>query len=530
MGSYLIKCINMKNVLQLIGISLVLLPFYFFLYKIFSVRALSFGCFDDCGNYMAGYFMNQGRVLYSEIFYNHIMGAAWLSYFIQKFHNSINIYDLVLVHRQVILFISFLFSIIFIKRFGWLGLLFIIVYELSKFYFFGDRFLAESIVVFAASYLVGVLFYKYQYKKLITFDIFFSGFLAFLIVFLREPYIPLALFLYMAILFGKQYRGKKIGSVLIFLFLILIVVVNTPMNDFIFNDFTVNMQTAIKGEIGKNNTFGVGIIQVFLYPVFTFFYGKINALRFFEIALSTAFLYGIVFAYFKKGKKLLVLLLIISLALANIRVTPPGTVYYEAYHMLVWYGMFVFITLALLKLLLKKSKRMGIGFSVMLCLSWLYLIFSPNAYLYDKIDLQEQLLTNFGNDMNIGNVINHLSNSSDTLFLDGGDDMIYWVSKRNSPYKYSLYTGVMPQIPLYKKARLAMFRSNPPDFFYDFCSPSAPYNTQIPSFIKPSYTQLLYNGKPSCLYIKNEKIKKISPAQWEEAKKGFFELSLSGNK
>jgi hypothetical protein len=517
----------MKNLIQLFGITLVLLPFYFFLYKIFSVRALSFGCFDDCGNYMAGYFMNQGKTLYSEIFYNHIMGAAWLSYFIQKFHNSINIYDLVLVHRQVILFISFLFSIFFIKRFGWLGLFFVVVYELSKFYFFGDRFLAESIVVFAASYLLGVLFYKYQYNKQTTFDLIFPGFLTFLIIFLREPYIPLALFLYLAILFGKQYKREKTMSILIFLFLILAVLVNTQLADFIFNDFTVNMQTAIKGEIGKNNTFGIGIIQVFTYPVFTFFYGKLNALRFFEIALSITFLFGIAFTYFKKRKKLLVFLLVFSLALANIRVTPPGTAYYEAYHMLVWYGMFTFITFALLKDLFIKYKRLSIGLSVMVFASWLYLVFFPGSYLYNKIDLQEQLLTNFGNDMNIGNVINHLSESSDTLFLDGGDDMIYWVSKRNSPYRYSLYTGVMPQIPLYKNARIAMFRSDPPDFFYDFCSPNAPYNSQIPSFIKPSYVQLLYNGKPSCLYVREEKMKKISPAQWKTANDGFFSLPPS---
>ena len=515
----------MRNALQIIGIVLILLPFYFFLYKIFSVRALSFGCFDDCGNYMAGYFMNQGRVLYSEIFYNHIMGAAWLSYFIQKFHSSINVYDLVLVHRQVILIISFMFSVIFIKRFGWLGFYFIVFYELSKFYFFGDRFLAESIVVFAAAYLVGVLFYKYQYKQLKTFDILFSGFLTFLIIFLREPYIPLAVFLYTAILYGKQYKKIKTVSIMIFLFLIFIVAINTQVKDFFFNDFTVNMQTAIKGEIGRNNTFGVGIIQVFFYPVFIFMYGKINALRFFEVALSIAFIFGIVFVFLKKRKRTLAILVVLSLALANIRVTPPGTSYYEAYHMLVWYGMYIFITLALLMVLMKKYKKLGIALSVILAVSWGYLVFLPGSYLYDKIDLQEQLLTNFGNDMNIGNVINHLSDSSDTLFLDGGDDMIYWVSKRNSPYKYSLYTGVMPQIKLYKDARINMFKSDPPDFFYDFCSPRASYNTQLPSFVKSSYVQLLYNGKPSCLYIRKEKMKKITPAQWRAANEGFFSLS-----
>ncbi len=129
----------LSQTIKLTAITFFLVGFNIVLYKIFSTRALAFGCFDDCANYMAGYFMKHGRELYSEIFYNHIMGMAHFSFAIQSMYDSINIYDLVLIHRKFIMFVSFIFGVLIIKRFSWQGLVFVVMYELTKFYVFGDR-------------------------------------------------------------------------------------------------------------------------------------------------------------------------------------------------------------------------------------------------------------------------------------------------------------------------------------------------------------------------------------------------------
>ena len=124
-------------------------------------------------------------------------------------------------------------------------------------------------------------------------------------------------------------------------------------------------------------------------------------------------------------------------------------------------------------------------------------MFNPNSYLFDKHNLQEDLLTNFGKEMHIGTIVHDLSKPTDTLFLDGADDLIYWQAELQSPYKYSWYTAIMPQVQVYRTERLAMFKNTPPDFYYDFCTKSAPLHSSLPEFVKDSFQQLYDNGKPS---------------------------------
>ncbi|MGE5041500.1 MAG: hypothetical protein ACM3IJ_01210 [Candidatus Levyibacteriota bacterium] len=501
------------------GIVVFLLIFELLLYKIFSRRSLSFGCFDDCANYMAGYFMLQGKTLYSQIFYNHIMGMADLSFLVQKLHHSINMYDLVLTHRKIIMASSFLFGFLLMVRFNWKGFLFVVLYELSKFYVFGDRFLGESIAVYAGVYLVGLILEKFNNKKgLHAVDYILAGMSAFLIIFMREPYIPFALAAFGFLLFGK-FSGQKWLGLAAFFLPLMVVLLTTDIPAFIFNDFTVNAATAIKGEVQSSRLLGIGLPEMFLYPVFLLFTGKFNFFHYFLISLSIVFCVGIVERVIA-GKKFFALILLLLLGLANIRVTPPGTTYFEAYHMMVWFGLFLFSAIYFATEFQKIHMRVvGLG---IICIGWGMVVLGPGSYLYDKIDLQEALLTNFGKVMQVGNVVHDLSHPSDTLFLDGADDMVYWQSGLFSPYAYSWYTSVMPMIPIYKEARIAMFKKDPPTFYYDYCSKTAPFHSSLPGFVKESYQQLYESGKPSCLYILKSKVPAISPNQWERAKEAFF--------
>lgn len=466
--------------------------------------------------------MLSGKTLYSQIFYNHIMGMAWLSFFIQKFHQAINIYDLVLFHRQIIMVIAFMFDLLIIKRFKWTGLWFVLFYEFSKFYVFGDRFLGESIVVYACVFLFGLVFEKFLRHKLSPTDLVLSGIFTFLVIFMREPYIPLIVFLYGIILWGSVGKAK-IASVFVFLILIGVVLLNTSLPDFYFNDVTLN-KILIENEASSNSVAGVGFFQVFLYPVSIFLYGKLNAFRFFEITLSVVFLTGIIFEFFKNKKKMLVAIVLIALGIANLRITPPGSTYFEAYHQMVWLGMFIFASVILCMEVIKRKKIRGALLGILITVGWGAAVFGPGSYVYDKVDLQEQLLTNFGTVMNVGTVVRNLSDTSDTLFLDGADDMIYWQSGLYSPYEYSWYTSLMRSVPLYIEERTNMFKNNPPVFYYDFCTPLAPTHNSLPGFVKNKYQQLYNNGKPSCLYVLKTKVPNISQQQWEKAKQGFYGL------
>ncbi len=105
-------------------------------------RTVSFGCFDDCFNFVGAYFMLKGKILYSQAFYNHQPLAAYISYLIQFFSHPKTIYQLILDHRIFVFLFSVLFDLLLIKRFKQTGIFFVIFYELTKYYLFGKRFLA----------------------------------------------------------------------------------------------------------------------------------------------------------------------------------------------------------------------------------------------------------------------------------------------------------------------------------------------------------------------------------------------------
>src|SRR3989344_1885928 len=108
----------------------------------------AFGCFDDCPNIMAGWFLLKGRVLYEQIFYNHQPLIVYFSELIQWITSPKSLYQLVLFHRLFLYLFSFCFGILLVIRFRLKGFLFLLLYETTKYYFFGDRFLAEAFIVY----------------------------------------------------------------------------------------------------------------------------------------------------------------------------------------------------------------------------------------------------------------------------------------------------------------------------------------------------------------------------------------------
>src|SRR3989344_1861502 len=153
------------NALILLILLFLLIPLYVILYKIYIPRVNAFGCFDDCFNYLGGYFIANGKHIYSNFFFNHQPIPAFLSYIIQTVTHPINIFDLVLRHRQALMLFGLLFNALLIIRFRLPAFLFVIIFELSKFYVFGDRFLAEGIIVYPIVYLTGVVLLKLSNEK-----------------------------------------------------------------------------------------------------------------------------------------------------------------------------------------------------------------------------------------------------------------------------------------------------------------------------------------------------------------------------
>ncbi len=517
-----------RSNLNLFLLLLFLLPFYVTLYKIYIPRVNAFGCFDDCNNFMGGYFLLQGKHIFSEFFFNHQPFAAYISYLLQLITNPQNIFELILRHRQFVVLFSLIANAFLIWRFRLPAFIFVLLYEPAKFYLFGDRFLAEGMIVYPLVYLTGLMLLKLfpisaKGGPVSGWDYLLLPIFAWFVIFMREPYVPLTLVLLAVILFEKSIKRIKTWPIVLFLILSVTTLFSFNISEYFFNVFTVNYMAVLPSDI-KTDMFGNRYVQAFFYPIYIFFYGHSNILRSLLILIDIVFLANLAVLIKNKSYRTAFALLSI-LGLANIRIVLPGTMFYEAFHMLVWFALFLFLTSYLIFLNLAKKK---LFYSSILIVSFALLSFvsSRSYFAHEPFDQQEALLINYGEVMQIGEVVRKLSNSGDTLFLDGSEDIIYWQAKLPSAYKYSWYTSAMPRFKKYTDARLGMFRTSPPTFYKEFGS--CPKRIEmgelyrLPDFVANQYMRLYNLEKPSCLFVRKDKIKHISDIQWKKAAEHLY--------
>jgi len=514
-----------KSILIKLSSLFILIFLYFILYKIYIPRVNAFGCFDDCNNFMRGYFVLQGKELFSEVFSGHQPLGSYISTIIQAVTSPQNIFELVLRHRQFILLFGFIFNFILILRFGVKVILFTLIFELSKFYLFGDRFLGDAMVVYPLIYLLGITYKKIQKEKIFLFDYIVAAVFCWFIIFMREPYIPIALFIYAVFLLNKNLTKIQLFSFVLFLTLSILTIFAHDVVEYFFNVVTFNFQVNIPAEV-STGMFGPKFFQWFFYPFYIFIYGPVNLFKSILIAVNVVFFIVFLHLVVNKNYKLAGFIFL-SLGLANIRTIIPGSTFYNAFHMLVWYGLFVFTTITFLFEIRLNRKIFFIGILILLG-ALIYFVSSPIYFAKEKIDEHTEFITNYGSYLQEGEVIKILSNKKDTLFLDASDDLIYWQAGLPSSYKYSWYTSSMPSFKKYTDARIEMFETNPPAFYreYGFCpkeiDPGQSY--RLPDFIKNDYLNLIKDNKPSCLYVKKDKLKDISDDQWKEAATWYYAL------
>src|SRR3989344_858568 len=240
------------NALILLILLFLLIPLYVILYKIYMPRITAFGCFDDCFNYVGGYFIANGKVIYRDFFFNHQPIPAIISLFVQTITQQINIFELILRHRQFLLLFGFLFNALLVVRFRYIAIPFILILELSKFYVFGDRFLAEGIIVYPVVYLSGLALLKLSKRKLYTIDYTLSVLFTWFVIFSREPYIPLALLLFIIIFWGKLDKTKKILLGIFVILTIGLLAYIGDLKEYYFNVVTFNLKAILPVDVSAS--------------------------------------------------------------------------------------------------------------------------------------------------------------------------------------------------------------------------------------------------------------------------------------
>lgn len=508
-----------------------LLPLFFALYQIYIPRINAFGCFDDCNNFMRGYFVLQGKALFLEVFSGHQPLGSYLSTIIQYFTQPQNIFELILRHRQFMIIFALIMNALIIYRFGAVFLLFTVIYEFSKFYIFGDRFLGDGMIVYPLIYIVGLIFLKYQNLKIYLFDYILVAIFVWFIIFMRVTYAPVAMVSFIFFLWKwpiLPFKKEQIMSIAVFTVLSLITIIIHDIGEYFYNVVFFNYQINLQAE-AKPEMFGPWYLHWFFYPIFVYFYGPINEFKNLLIGLNSIFIILFLGLIWKKEFKLALAIFLI-LGFSNIRTVLPGSIFYGAFHMISWFGLIIFISIELIKKL-SNSKLRLVGFGFMIGV-FLVFLSSPGYFAKSKTDSHQEFITNYGSYLQEGEALRALSSEGDTLFIDGSDDLIYWQSGLSSPYKYSWYTSSMNMLEKYSKEREIMFKDTPPTFYreYGYCVKDEDYEFteayKIPEIIKENYTRLLIDEKPSCIYVMNEKLGSFSEDQLKKASEFKFTIPI----
>lgn len=486
--------------------AIVLVGIIFLTSKAYYQRIGAYGCGDQCFNFVAAFFMLKGKGLYSQIFFNHQPLMAYLSYLIQKTLQPSTLYQLVLYHRLWLIVFSVLMDFLLVLRFRWAGIGFALFYETTKYYLTGHFFLPEAVVAYLVAYLFGLWWEKGRNRVLLT-DYLLAPFFTWLVIFLREPYIPLAVLLYFLWLFPL--KKKKIFSLLFLIFLSLVTLATLPLKDYFYDLIWINRQF-VSNEIQSVGIQGIKLLKIFFYPLLIFFTGPNTYFHRILIGLDLVFLISAL------GSRFLITTILI-MGLAGIRYIEPGTMYYQAFHLLPWYSLF----LMAIFVRLKTMKRILLVF---LAGIFFYAIFSRESFLRERVNSQGEFTLNYANYYAYGTVIKTLSRANDTLFLEFWDDLIYWQAGLDSAYQYSLYTPAMAGSPKFIRARLEMFKKAPPDFYYSYYGAGKNCRSLAPAENQSDYLQLYFSQNPTCLYLKKTKLTQITADQWQEVGKLGFHL------
>ena len=473
----------------------------------FIQRIGAFGCSDQCANFVAAYFMLKGKQLYSQVFFNHQLLMPYISFILQYVFHPVSIYKLVLHHHIFMVLLAFIINSILIVRFGIVGFCFAIFYEATKYYLHGNLFLPEAIAVYPLIYMFLLAIKTFKGDKIKRTDALIAALTTWFVIFLREPYIPLSLLLFSRIVIYCS-KKNKILSICILIVLSVVSFFSVDFSNYIFDVFTVNSQS-IQQRISLEN-----IAKSFFYPVLILIDGKRTFLGELLVLLNVVFLiFSFIFLTVFKEKKLMSFIFIV-LGFSAIRFVQPGTMYFEAFHILPWYALFLASIFYMFERILEflKKKRLFCSVVVYFVLIFLYIVFSPRSFLQDSIDKQREFTTNFASYFAYGQTIKTLAEKESTVYLDVWDDLIYWETGLDSPFQYSLFIPVMKIIPKFENARLEMFKKTPPDFYYSRCTEKDNYSFP-PLNIQNSYLQLLKNGENSCLFIKKFILDKVTKQQ-----------------
>ncbi|OGE28137.1 hypothetical protein A2867_01120 [Candidatus Daviesbacteria bacterium RIFCSPHIGHO2_01_FULL_40_11] len=481
----------------------------------YKSTALSFPFVDEQYNFAIGKYLTKGEILYDDIITNHQPITHILSALVQEVKNPNTTFSLLVAHRVAVAIWSGIWALVIVTYFGIGGFLFVVLYELTKSYMFGNLFLAESIVVYPLLFIVGVVLYRKTLNKLTLIILGISLTLTF---FTLGPIWPALAFLGSLLIFQlKNYSKQK----LLYLFLAILAVAflvgkYSSFTGYIYNYLFLNFVYTIPAYHASyyREPWIATILKAFASPLFSFIRTDVTSILWIIRLLSIMLIINIIYLI-QRGKLRWALMLVVLLGLSNIRFVSPGVGSYGGFHLLPWYSVLIFVSLLVSTEQFKQNvgRLFKIITIVIITASFLAGLSYAKEALFVKSDLQKEYTTNYSTHTDIGQIINIMKNPEDTLFVSPDAWLVYWQSDTHHPPKLFGYYAWTSGIPEFHKKIHELFNKNPPTFFYcEDCK-----GLDLGQFLT-QYKEIKKNGGSTHLFVLPSRIENQTNLQSERLK------------
>lgn len=475
--------------------------------KIFAIKFV-----DEEDNLILGYFLQNGQKLYSDLFSHHQPLAYILSAAIQLISQPKEVYDLIKIHREFIIFWSFSWCFTLVWRFKEKVIIPLFIYELSKFYLYGNLFLSESLALYPILYLVLLVLSPDKIKKA---EYFLTGlFIGFSALILAPVWPMLAIYSGLFIWLKKPAKQQFIFLILGALIPVLIALPFIDLKYYFHNVFYINYKYYIPQSAEEK--FPTSIIKAIFSPISIYLSNwemtgtnivlKIVGIFFF---ISCAFL-------IKQKKYKLLLLSLSLLTFANFRYYTPGLDYSAGFHLLIWYALFILFSFYLYIEVFnsKTSKYFMFG---LLIIGISGIVFSSKNLL--KItDQQQDYEKNYSKQHELSQAIKSIKGEDDTLFVVPDEWLLYFGSGVKNNNRMINYYGWMSLVWELNDPVIEKFKNDPPSFFYCDCSEDYVLN------YSENYLQLSRDGAKIPLWILNSKLNSLTDHQKEYLRSQRFQF------
>lgn len=470
----------------------------------FRKHALNFKFVDEEDNLTIGKYVLKGEKIYDDIISNHQPLTYILSSNIQGVTHPENGYFLITRHREFMISWAIGWSIILFFSFGLRFVIFSIIFELTKIHILGNLFLAEGLTVYPLAYLLGYMLKPNLSKT----ALFILGISSATCLFLLLPIWPAIIFSVLIIIYNQRKSLLNLMKFFLpsFLLVIIFTFIYASLTGYFFYTLFVNLIYTVPGY--QNESPIIILIKSFFSPLLVFFSSSYTPTQIAIELLSLIFLINLfILIISKKFKK--AILIIVSLALLNIRFIYPGTEGYSGFHLLPWFGAFIFFAsyLAYESIKMKSWPILRIIITSLLGLT-VFISLKTFPEPFKKEDSIKSYYINYSTHLSLGDEIKIMKSENDTLFVSPNAWLIYWEADiKHLPKLYGDYTWMAGFKPLQQRINL-QFETNPPTFFYcDNCK-----QLLLEKYLN-KYQMMLKNNSPTNLYVLSSKVLKLTKHQ-----------------